>query len=89
MATSRTFSTEAELSAYGAELVGGLSAGDLVLISGPLGAGKTTLVRAMLRSLGWTESVRSPTYNLLHTYATIPPVAGLRRKGESRDTAML
>ncbi len=68
------FTTEAELSAFGATFVKTLSAGDIVLLSGPLGAGKTTLARAMIGALGWDGHVRSPTYNLIHTYDTKPPV---------------
>ncbi len=48
-------------------------AGDVVLLSGPLGAGKTTLVRGILHGLGYTGIVRSPTYNLVQTFETEPP----------------
>lgn len=47
--------------------------GDVVLLSGPLGAGKTTLVRGILHGLGYTGIVRSPTYNLVQTFDTDPP----------------
>lgn len=49
-------------------------AGDLVLLKGELGAGKTTLVRGILDELGIHEGVRSPTFNLMHLYPTEPPV---------------
>jgi tRNA threonylcarbamoyladenosine biosynthesis protein TsaE len=65
---------EAELDAFGRRFVQQLKVGNIVLLSGPLGAGKTTLVRSMLRTLGWGEAVRSPTYNLIHLYNTEPPV---------------
>lgn len=69
------FSTsEAETLAAGASLAARLAAGDLVLLSGPLGAGKTTLVRGIVAALGHTSIVRSPTYNLLQTFDTEPPV---------------
>jgi tRNA threonylcarbamoyladenosine biosynthesis protein TsaE len=46
----------------GAALARELRPGDVVLVSGELGAGKTTLVRGALRQLGVTESVTSPTF---------------------------
>ena len=74
MPEQHTFKTEAEMATFGANLVSSLGIGDVVLLSGPLGAGKTTLARAMIRALGWQGQVRSPTYNLIHTYPTAPPV---------------
>lgn len=43
-----------------------------VYLRGELGAGKTTLVRGILRALGETGAVRSPTYAVLHTYELAP-----------------
>jgi len=50
--------------------------GDLYVIAGPLGAGKTFLVRAVCRAIGLDRSVRvtSPTFTLVHEYPTVPPV---------------
>jgi tRNA threonylcarbamoyladenosine biosynthesis protein TsaE len=60
--------------ALGASLVRELRQGDVVLLEGPLGAGKTTLVRGMLAALGHVETVRSPTFNLIQTFDTSPLV---------------
>ena len=57
----RTTSAEATERA-GAELAAGLEPGDVVLVSGELGAGKTTFVRGALRALGVTGPVTSPTF---------------------------
>ncbi|HEY2767262.1 MAG TPA: tRNA (adenosine(37)-N6)-threonylcarbamoyltransferase complex ATPase subunit type 1 TsaE [Solirubrobacteraceae bacterium] len=58
----------AETEALGAELAAGLRAGDLVLVLGELGAGKTTLVRGAARALGVSDPVTSPTFGIGHRY---------------------
>jgi tRNA threonylcarbamoyladenosine biosynthesis protein TsaE len=45
-----------------------LRAGDVVLLYGDLGAGKTTLVRGLARGIGYRGRVRSPTFALAHVY---------------------
>jgi tRNA threonylcarbamoyladenosine biosynthesis protein TsaE len=61
-------SVEAETVRLG-ELVGrSLRAGDLVLLYGELGAGKTTMVRGMARAVGYRGRVSSPTFALAHIY---------------------
>lgn len=65
---------EAATRALGARLAGQWKAGDTVLLDGPLGAGKTTFVRGVLEALGHAGPVRSPTFNLVQTFATDPPV---------------
>ena len=65
---------EQAMRAFGRELVSNWRAGDVVRLIGPLGAGKTTLVRGVLEGLGYDGPVRSPTFNLIQVYATVPPV---------------
>jgi tRNA threonylcarbamoyladenosine biosynthesis protein TsaE len=65
---------EAGTRAVGADLAIQLRAGDVVFLEGELGAGKTTLVRGLLEALGHDGPVRSPTFNLVQTFSTDPPV---------------
>ena len=58
-----------ETEAIAARLAGGLRPGDVVLVSGELGAGKTTFVRGACRALGVTGRVTSPTFTIGHRYA--------------------
>lgn len=60
---------EAATLALGAALAGCLEPGLIVYLRGDLGAGKTTLVRGVLRALGYAGAVRSPTYALVELYA--------------------
>ncbi len=64
-----------ETERLGAELAGRLAPGDVVLIDGELGAGKTTLVRGAARRLGVTDPVTSPTFTIGQRYRARPPVA--------------
>ncbi len=54
----------------GEAIAQGLRAGDAVALWGDLGAGKTTLARAILRALGVTEDVPSPTFTIVQSYDT-------------------
>lgn len=58
-----------ETEAIAARLARGLRPGDVVLVSGELGAGKTTFVRGACRALGVTGRVTSPTFTIGHRYA--------------------
>ena len=60
--------TEAQLAAEGRELGASLPPGSVVLLEGDLGAGKTTLARAIVEGLGAGEPATSPTYALVHRY---------------------
>ena len=75
----------------GCALASKLCAGNIVAIEGPLGAGKTTLVRGVLRGLGFEGDVPSPTYNLVFEHPTVPPVihADLYRLESAMDVAEL
>jgi tRNA threonylcarbamoyladenosine biosynthesis protein TsaE len=57
-----------ETEAAGAELARRLAPGDLVLVSGELGTGKTTFVRGACRPLGVEEPVTSPTFTVGQLY---------------------
>ena len=63
--------------ALAADLARLLDAGDVVAISGELGAGKTTFVRGAARALGVTGPVSSPTFTIGHRYDAPVPVAHL------------
>jgi tRNA threonylcarbamoyladenosine biosynthesis protein TsaE len=59
----------------GASLAGALRAGDIVLLAGPLGVGKSTLTRAILHALGHAGEVPSPTFAIVQPYEDLlPPV---------------
>jgi tRNA threonylcarbamoyladenosine biosynthesis protein TsaE len=58
----------AETEEVGARIAGELRPGDVVLVSGELGAGKTTLIRGAARALGVTQLVTSPTLTIGHRY---------------------
>jgi tRNA threonylcarbamoyladenosine biosynthesis protein TsaE len=58
-----------ETEAAGAELAARLRPGDIVVVAGDLGSGKTTLVRGAARGLGVTDPVTSPTFTIGQRYA--------------------
>lgn len=66
-ATHTTDSAE-ETEALGAELAARLSPGDVVVLSGEVGTGKTTLIRGACRALGIEAPITSPTFTIGHRY---------------------
>jgi tRNA threonylcarbamoyladenosine biosynthesis protein TsaE len=61
-------SDSCQTEALGAELAAVLEPGDIVLVRGELGAGKTTFVRGAARALGVSDQVTSPTFGIGHRY---------------------
>jgi len=73
----RRYSTcsPAETESLGADVAAGLVPGDVVLIEGDLGAGKTTFVRGAGRALGVRDAVTSPTFTIGQRYRGRVPVS--------------
>jgi len=59
---------EAATRKLGAALAADIAPGRVIFLSGDLGAGKTTLVQGLVRALGFTGRVKSPTYSLVELY---------------------
>lgn len=77
MTERRTVATPEDLEALGRRLGAMLRAGDLVVLTGPLGAGKTTLTRGIGDGLGVRGPVTSPTFVLARTHPSLvggPPL---------------
>ncbi|OZA94698.1 MAG: tRNA (adenosine(37)-N6)-threonylcarbamoyltransferase complex ATPase subunit type 1 TsaE [Erythrobacter sp. 34-65-8] len=78
----------AAMDALGARIAARLRPGDVVALTGGLGAGKTTLARAIIAALGHRGEVPSPTFTLIETYDSLdPPVihADFYRLGRPED----
>ncbi|HEY2207382.1 MAG TPA: tRNA (adenosine(37)-N6)-threonylcarbamoyltransferase complex ATPase subunit type 1 TsaE [Pseudonocardia sp.] len=73
--TREVLATAADTEQLGARIGGLLSAGDVVVLSGPLGAGKTVLARGIGRGLGVAGQVTSPTFVIAREH---PPAPGGR-----------
>ena len=63
----------AAMTEFGARIAQRLRPGDVVALSGGLGAGKTTLARAVIEALGHQGEVPSPTFTILETYDALEP----------------
>jgi tRNA threonylcarbamoyladenosine biosynthesis protein TsaE len=59
---------ESAITAFGIAVAAVLRPGDIIALQGELGAGKTTLARAIIAALGWPGDVPSPTYTLVQAY---------------------
>lgn len=75
MVDTRRSSTPEQTELLGRELSQTLAPGDIVLVVGELGAGKTTFVRGAARALGVTGPVTSPTFTIGQRYPAPVPVA--------------
>jgi tRNA threonylcarbamoyl adenosine modification protein YjeE len=69
-----TLPTEAALDAFAGSFARRLRPGDVVALAGPLGAGKTTFVRAVVRTLHGTDEGSSPSFTFRHRYEGAPPI---------------
>jgi len=70
-------STRRETEALAQRIAPHLEPGDLLVLDGPLGSGKTFFTRALCRALGLPKDVRvpSPTFTLVHEHETRPPLS--------------
>lgn len=64
---------EKETRELAAKIIRKLSPGDVILLTGDLGAGKTTFVGGALSELGYKDHVVSPTFNILKCYFEVKP----------------
>lgn len=71
---NRTFYSEQDFVRFAAEFARSLRAGDVVGLSGPLGAGKTTFVKAVVEERTGSDPATSPTFTFWHRYAGSPPI---------------
>ncbi len=72
---SLTTKSARESEAVGEAIASQLRVGDLVVLSGDLGAGKTTMAKGLARGLGVTQPVTSPTFTIVQEYDGRVPVA--------------
>ncbi|OWC18717.1 tRNA (N6-adenosine(37)-N6)-threonylcarbamoyltransferase complex ATPase TsaE, partial [Escherichia coli] len=76
------------LKAYGETLGTYLSIGDVIVLSGDLGAGKTTLAKGIAKGMGISQMIKSPTYTIVREYEGRLPLYHLDiyRVGDDPDS---
>ena len=74
MRRSLNCASEVETAHIARTLAANLRAGDLLLLEGPLGAGKTFFTQALIKSLGVSEQVTSPTFVIVKSYQGALPI---------------
>lgn len=74
MKRTRNISSPREMIQFATELAPQLRAGDLLLLSGPLGAGKTFLAQSLIKELGVSEQITSPTFVMVKSYSGRVPI---------------
>ena len=67
--------SEQDTAAFGERLAARARPGDVIALSGPLGVGKTTLVRGFLAGLGHRDEVPSPSFAIVQPYEALDPPA--------------
>jgi len=74
---STSIKSERQLALLAKKIAKGLKGGEVIGLTGGLGAGKTTFVRYLVKALAPKKNilVQSPTFGLIHQYATRPPIA--------------
>ncbi len=84
--------SESGTKALAEKIMAFLYPGDVVLLTGDLGAGKTTFVGGALESLGYKEHVISPTFNILKCYFDVKPnvfhIDAYRLEGQNIDIGL-
>jgi tRNA threonylcarbamoyl adenosine modification protein YjeE len=70
----RTLTGLDDLERFAQEFAATVKPGDVVGLSGPLGAGKTTFVRAFVRAVHGEDQTSSPTFTFWHRYPGVPPI---------------
>lgn len=80
----------ADTQQFAAKIAKKLKLGDIVLLSGDLGAGKTTFVKALCQALGVKDMVTSPTFTIINEYNGVMPIYHLDMyRIESQDEAIM